>query len=200
LSDSDKEFEGLLITLTGPSSSGKSTIARKLVEYIENIALSVSTTTRSPRKGEVEGREYFYVSEEEFQGRVEAGEFLEHAQYGNNRYGTELRNVVHAAKEGRDLVFDIEVQGVAQLKKLYPKQTRCIFVFPVSFEELEMRLRRRGTESEEQIARRLEIARQEIEVLESEGFSDFRVVNDSLDRAVEEVVGIVRGERKALGG
>jgi guanylate kinase len=198
LSSSPKEFNGLLITLTGPTASGKSSIAKRLSDHLDNISLSVSTTTRQPRKGEVDGREYFYVDDQEFEKRVNEGQFLEHANYGKNRYGTELKNISLAEEKANDLVFDIEVQGVEQLKSLYPKQTRCIFVFPVSFEEIEKRLRRRGSESEEQISRRLEIARKEVEVLESEGFSDHKVINDSLDRAVEEVVQIIKYERESL--
>ena len=157
--------------------------------------LSISSTTRPPRGSEREGIEYYFISGDEFKRRVAAGDFLEHAQYGDNRYGTERRNLENAKNSGRDLVLDIEVQGVEQLKKLSGVQVITIFVMPPSFKILSERLAARGTENQEKIATRLKIAEQEIKKLSSPKFSDYLLLNDSFDKSIENARSIIRAER-----
>ena len=146
----------------------------------------------------VEGEDYFFVSEEEFKKRVADDCFIEHVVFSSNHYGTEKRNIDLAIEKGCDLLLDIDVQGVEQLKQLYPKRLVCIFVFPPSFDALVERLRARGTESEEQIESRLEIARKEIAKLREPSFSDYLVINDQLEASTSEVKSIVIAERNRL--
>lgn len=187
-----------MICIAGPTASGKSTICRALVPGIENIRLSISTTTRPPRRGEVDGVDYNFVSREEFAERVKRGAFIEHAEFSGNLYGTEYSNITRAEEQGFDLIFEIEVQGVQQLKARYGSRLRTIFVFPVSFEELERRLRARATDSEEQIQHRLKRAREEVALLSTPQFSDYLVVNDVLEHAVERARAIIVAERCRL--
>ena len=188
----------LLFTLTGPIASGKSTIAKQLAKTDPSLFLSISTTTRTPRKGEVDGEDYFFVSEEEFQEKIKSGEFLEYAEFCGNHYGTELRNIELAGSKGKDLLLDIEVQGVEQLKLKHGENLICVFVFPVSFAEMKSRLVTRGKDSEEQIAKRLKRAEQEVEVLKDKDFSDYFLLNDKLELAVEQARTIVTAERLRL--
>lgn len=189
----------ILFCFCGPAASGKSTICRTLCRgELEGLMLSVSTTTRAPRGSEKEAQEYFFVSEEEFVKRVDSGQFIEHARFGSALYGTERRNIESAQAGGCDLLLDIDVQGVRQLKANFPGQVVVIFVFPPSLEELKERFRSRGTEGEARIAERLEIAKSEIAVLAQPDFSDFLLVNDSLSSAVERAKGIIVAERQRL--
>jgi guanylate kinase len=163
-----------------------------LVSGDAGLGLSVSHTTRSPRPGERDGVDYHFVSRQEFERRVSEGAFLEHAEYRGNLYGTSLAAVEGPLAAGRDLLLEIEVQGARQLRSRLP-EARLVFLLPPSRKELERRLRSRGTESEEVIARRLEAASQEL----AEVFRyDYAVVNDDLDAAVRRVLEIVRGERE----
>jgi len=162
------------------------------------MLLSISTTTRAPRAGEVDGRDYYFVSGAEFQQRLAAGRFIEHADFGGERYGTELTNIERAQKESKDLLLDIEVQGVRQLKQLFPGRVVTTFVFPPSFTELEARLRARASENEEQIAVRLKTARGEVAILKDPLFSDFIVVNDQLEAALALSKSIVAASRALL--
>lgn len=187
--------EPILFVFCGPTASGKSTICQRLLQGDGNLLSSISTTTRKPRENEVEGVHYFFVDEEEFADRVDAGCFLEHAKYGGNCYGTELRNIELAKAQGKDLVLDIEVQGVEQLKELHPNQLVTTFIFPPSFSVLVDRLRERRTEDEASIQRRLLIARVELARLTSPGFSDYLLINDDLDTSVLQAQAIVQAER-----
>ena len=188
----------ILFCFCGPTASGKSTISRRLVKSINTLGLSISTTTRAPRPGEQDGVEYFFVSNDEFEARVKAGRFIEHANFNEKRYGTEFTNIENAAKRGDDLLLDIEVQGVQILKQKYPGDVVTVFVFPPTFMALEARVRARGAENEQQIAQRLTIARKEIEILRDPKFSDFLLINDELDRAVLEATSIITSERQRL--
>jgi len=190
-----KAREAILFCFCGPAASGKSTICRELLALDEKLRLSISTTTRAPRGEEVDGEDYFFVTPAEFQKRISAGKFLEHAVFNEKHYGTEIANLEQAEAEGSDLLLDIDVQGAESLKKLYPGRTVVIFVFPPSFSVLEERFRSRGTEDEAKIQARLKIAQQEIEKLRSPGFSDYYLENDDLRNALKNAQAITAAER-----
>ncbi len=179
-----------LLVLSSPSGGGKSTIARKLVQGRDDVAFSVSATTRSMRAGEEDGKDYHFLSDEEFDRRIESGEFLEWANYGGRRYGTLASEVRRIFEEGSNAVLDIEVQGARQVRREFPDAV-TVFLLPPSGAELAARLRGRETENDEQIARRLTQAQQEL-LAASE--YDYVVVNDDLVSAVEQVAAIVEAE------
>ena len=184
--------KGLLIVYTGASGVGKGTIMKKLLEKNPNLRLSVSATTREPREGEQHGREYFFVSREDFDRLIDEDGFLEHAEYVGNKYGTPKEAVFRMLDEGLDVILEIEVKGFLQVKEAYPECV-TIFIAPPSFEELQARLRGRGTETDEVIAERLKTAEQEVQ---SSSLFDYVVVNDDIDRAADEVLSII-ADRKA---
>jgi len=175
----------MLVVISGPSGVGKTTVVERLAQ-VHSFHFSVSVTTRDPRPGEVEGEDYEFVSEEEFQRRVENDEFLEWAAYSDRRYGTPRRQLEERLASGLDVVLDIEVQGAGQVKAAMPESV-MIFVVPPSLSELEERLRGRGDTDD--FERRLGIARTEIDV--GSALADHVVINDDLERVVSEVVGIL---------
>lgn len=180
-----------VLIVSGPSGSGKSTLVQKLLELPWTM-LSISVTTRKPRPSEVPGKWYDFVSEEEFQRRVQRGELLEHAiVFGKNNYGTPRKWLDKAAAEGKTLVLEIDVQGAAQVMQKLP-YAASIFILPPSWRELEKRIRARGQDSEDEIRRRLQRAREEIE--QFAGYN-YVVVNDDLDRAGREVQAIAIAAR-----
>jgi guanylate kinase len=182
---------GILLILSAPSGAGKTTLSRQLLSEMPDMQLSVSYTTRKPRRGEVEGRDYFFVSQEEFTRLHRTGMFAEWAQVHEFFYGTPRMPLEKALTHGTDLLLDIDVQGARQLKAMY-QEAVSVFVLPPSWAELEDRLRRRSTESEEVIARRLRRAREEAK----EFFSyDYWIINDRVDQAVALLQGIVVAER-----
>jgi guanylate kinase len=183
--------EPLVLIVSGPSGSGKSTLVEKILE-LPGTMLSVSCTTRQPRKTETNGKWYNFVTESEFQQMVARGEFLEYAQvFGKNWYGTPKKWLDQAQVQGKDLVLEIDVQGALQVKQKLPGAV-AIFVLPPSRAELERRIRARGQDSEDEIERRLERARQEMLNYSS---YDFAVINDDLRRASDDVQAIARGSR-----
>ncbi len=183
--------EPLVLIVSGPSGSGKSTLVEKILE-LPGTLLSVSCTTRPPRKTESSGKWYNFVSEEEFRRMVERGEFLEYARvFGRYSYGTPRKWLDEARARGVDLVLEIDVQGAAQVKQKLPSAI-AIFILPPSRQDLEKRIRARGQDSEEEIARRLERARQELERYRE---YDYVVINDDLGRAGHEVQAIALGSR-----
>ena len=184
--------KGLLIVYTGASGVGKGTIMKELLRKNPNLRLSVSATTRAPREGEANGREYYFVTHERFDELIAEDGFLEYAEYVGNKYGTPKEPVFRMLDEGLDVILEIEVKGFLQVKEACPDCV-TIFIAPPSFEILQERLRGRGTESEEVIEQRLKTAEQE---LQSQNLFDHVVVNDDLDRAVEEVLSII-ADRKA---
>ncbi len=194
----DQTHTPLLFCFAGPGGSGKSTICSKLVEQDDSLMPSVSTTTRAPRDGEVDGVHYHFVSREEFEKRIAAGRFLEHAIFGENRYGTEKINVEAAAEKRMDCILDIEVQGVDQVRTLFPQQTVVAFVFPPTFSVLAERMRGRGTDDEARIAQRIELAEQEVARLRQPTFSDYLLLNDKLDDAVAMARSLIAAERMRL--
>jgi guanylate kinase len=183
--------EPLVLIVSGPSGSGKSTLVEKILQ-LPGTMLSVSCTTRHPRSTESEGQWYNFVTESEFQHMVERGEFLEYAQvFGKNWYGTPRKSVDDALARGKDLVLEIDVQGALQVKQKLPGAV-ALFILPPSRHELERRIRARGQDSEDEIRRRLERARQEMLNYSS---YDFAVINDDLERAGREAQAIALGSR-----
>ena len=183
--------EPLVLIISGPSGSGKSTIVRRILQ-LPGTLLSVSCTTRAPRKTESDGKWYNFVSEDEFQQMVARGEFLEYAQvFGKNWYGTPRKWLDEAAAQEKDLVLEIDVQGALQVKQKLPGSV-SMFVLPPSRAELERRIRARGQDSEDEIGRRLERARQEMLSYSS---YDFAIINDDLERAGKEAQAIAMGSR-----
>jgi guanylate kinase len=185
------QADPLVLIVSGPSGSGKSTLVEKILE-VPGTLLSVSCTTRSPRKTESDGKWYNFVTEAEFQQMVERGEFLEYAQvFGKNWYGTPSKWLEEAQTNKKDLVLEIDVQGALQVKQKLPGAV-AVFVLPPSRAELERRIRARGQDSEDEIHRRLERARQEMLNYSS---YDFAIINDDLERAGREVQAIALGSR-----
>ena len=170
--------------ITGPSGVGKGTLIRGLLERVPGLQLAVSATTRAPRPGEVNGVDYHFLSEEDFDRRVAAGEFVEHAVYAGNRYGT-LRSELE--RPARGIVLEIDVQGARQVRETLP-EARRIFIEPPSFEDLAARLKRRASDSPDQIERRLAAAREELAAREQ---FPHRIVNDDLERALVELTDLV---------
>lgn len=183
---------GIVFVISGPSGVGKSSILREALRRDEGLRFSVSHTTRAPRQGEIDGRDYYFVDEAEFQQLVAADGFLEHAEYQGHRYGTSRASVEGPTSRGVDLILEVEVQGAAQLRERLPDAVSIFALPPSSLEQLEDRLRTRGSDDEEVIRKRLEIARQEI--LHAENYR-YIVVNDQLSRAVEDLLDIVRSAR-----
>ena len=178
-----------LVVLAGPTAVGKGTVASHIKEHHPEILLSVSATTRTPRPGEVDGEHYFFVDDAEFDRMIEAGELLEHATVHNaHRYGTPRRPIEEALAQGRTVLLEIDLQGARQVREADPSAT-LVFLLPPSWDELVQRLVGRGTEDAAERARRLRTAKVE---LASQGEFDYRVVNDDVARAAEEVASLAR--------
>lgn len=183
--------KGLLIVVSGPSGSGKGTVLSKVFAGNQKMFYSVSATTRAPRPGEVNGKHYYFLSREEFEQKIREGGMLEYACYCGNYYGTPRAAVEEKCNAGFDVVLEIEVQGAMQVKKACPDCV-TIFIAPPSAEELERRLRGRGTESDEAIRKRLETAENEIKHAKE---YDYIVVNDDVETAAGKINSIVAAEK-----
>lgn len=170
-----------MLVITGPSGVGKGTLIRRLLDEVPGSELSVSATTRVPRDGEVNGRDYHFLGDDEFGERVDAGEFVEHAEYAGNRYGT-LRSELQ--RPASLIVLEIDLQGARQVRRTMPDATQ-VFIAPPDFAELERRLVRRGAETPDQIARRLAVARDELAAREE---FRFQIVNDDAEAAARELI------------
>ena len=175
--------KGLLIVISGFSGAGKGTLMKKMIENYDQYALSISMTTRAPREGEVDGREYFFVAREQFEDKIREGGFIEHAQYCGNYYGTPKDYVEEQLTAGKDVILEIEIQGARKIKEQFPDAI-LLFVMPPSIAVLYQRLIGRGTETEEIIIERLQRA-----VEESVGIEeyDYLIVNDDLDTCLKEL-------------
>ena len=183
--------KGLLIVLSGPSGVGKGTVREALFKIPgHDLVYSVSMTTRKPREGEVDGREYFFVTEEEFKKNIEEGKMLEYAKFVGNYYGTPLDEVNKQLNKGNEVVLEIEVQGALQVRE---KMHDAVFIFiaPPSIDALYKRLKKRGTDSEEIIKERIEKAQKEIKLAYK---YDYIVVNDTVENAADRIMAIIRAE------
>ena len=177
-----------LIIITGPSGVGKGTVVKELLDRNKDIWLSISATTRNPRVGEKDGLNYYFISEERFKDMIDKKEFLEWAQFAGNYYGTPLSTVNEKIEKGFIVLLEIEVEGAKQIKEKFP-ESLSIFLLPPSKEELEKRIRNRGTEKEEAIDRRL--SRADYEIASSDEF-DFVLTNHDVDETVKEVSKIIK--------
>ena len=184
--------KGLLFIVSGFSGAGKGTIMKELLRRYDNYALSVSATTRKPRPGEEHGKDYFFISREEFEEMIRNDELIAYAMYGENYYGTPKKYVEEMMAAGKDVILEIEVQGAQKVKEKMP-ETERIFVTPPCAEELRRRLLGRGSESEEEIERRLSRAVDEAPYMPQ---YDYILVNDDLDRAVEELHALIGAAHK----
>lgn len=182
------------VIISGPSGVGKGTLIDRLFNAHPDVfALTVSHTTRPPRPGEVEGRNYYYVSREDFASLIAQDAMVEYTEFSGNYYGTSKQTVADQESKGRVVVLDIEMHGIQQIKANKSLDARCVFIKPPSFEELEQRLRQRGTETEEEVQRRLRRAKYELDSADSAEVYDLVIVNDDLDRAFREVEKFVFG-------
>ena len=186
-----KTEKGILIVVSGPSGAGKSTVVFKAINGREDMCFSTSVTSRKPRPGEIDGREYFFIDRERFEKMVESDELLEHAVYVGNYYGTPRKFVEDKLDAGNSVFLDIEVQGARQVKEKKPDAV-MVFLIPPTLDELRKRLEKRGTESEETICNRLSRAREEYAEAD---FYDYIVVNDDPDIAAAELNAILLAEK-----
>ena len=189
-----KSKKGILIVVSGFSGAGKGTLMKRLMAEYDNYALSVSATTRSPREGEQDGREYFFKTNEEFEKMIADDELIEYARYVNHYYGTPKAYVEQQLEEGKDVILEIEIQGALLVKEKFP-ETLLMFVTPPSAEELKNRLINRGTETIEVINSRLARAKEESEGMEK---YDYLVINDDLETCVREMHGIIQAEHNRM--
>jgi guanylate kinase len=187
---------GLMLVLSSPSGAGKTTLSRRLLESDSQVAMSVSATTRRPRHGEVEGKDYFFVSPSMFAGMVEGAAFLEHALVFGNHYGTPKEPVMLALAKGQDVLFDIDWQGTQQLRQQAGDDLVSIFVLPPSHAELERRLRARAQDEEHVVQQRMARANNEISHWAE---YDYVVINDDLDAALGKIKTILAAERMKRG-
>ena len=180
--------KGILIVVSGFSGAGKGTLMKRLVQDYDNYALSISATTRSPRPGEEDGREYFFLQKEQFEQKIAENGLIEYARYCDNYYGTPRKYVEEQLAQGKDVILEIEIQGALKVKKQYP-DALLLFVMPPSATELRNRLVGRGTETPEVIEKRMHRAVEEAEGIEN---YEYLVVNDDLDTCVRQLHEIIK--------
>jgi len=188
----DVKRRGLMFVLSSPSGAGKTTLSRRLLETEDNLVISVSATTRPPREGEIDGRDYHFVSLEDFGLMINRDELLEHAKVFGNYYGTPSEPVETALSDGQDVLFDIDWQGTQQLEKNAQTDLVRVFLLPPSTSELERRLRRRAQDTEEEVVRRMAKASDEMSHWAE---YDYVVVNDDLDNSFRSIQAILHAER-----
>ena len=184
----------LLLVLSAPSGAGKTTLSQKLIKRLPGVSLSISHTTRDRRAGEVPGTDYHFVNQDQFASLKETGGFAECAKVHGAWYGTTASTICDTLAGGRDLLLDIDVQGAAQLKRNYPSAV-LIFILPPSWDELRKRLRDRGTEGEDRISVRMARAKEETNEIHR---YDYCIINDDVDRSLNELVAIVTAERRRV--
>ncbi len=183
--------KGTLIVISAPSGAGKGTVISKLLEKENNLWLSVSATSRTPRTNDKEGVTYYFYSKEEFENKIKEGYFLEYAEYAGNYYGTPKKFIEEKLNKGIDVILEIEIQGAMQIKKLIP-EALFIFIMPPTLEELKRRLVGRNTDSKEKIIERFKIAYKEINEVSK---YNYVVVNDEVDNAVSKIQAIIKAEK-----
>ena len=183
--------KGNLFIVTGPSGAGKGTVLGRLLPPMEQLQYSVSATTRAPREGEEDGVNYYFLNRNDFLNMVDRGEFLEYAEYVGNFYGTPAGPVDECLEKGVDVILEIEVQGALTVKSKRP-EAKLVFIIPPTFADLELRLRSRGSESDEVIAKRLEKAKEEYSMA---NHYDYIVCNGEVEQAVEELRSIIKAAR-----
>lgn len=181
--------KGKIVVISGPSGCGKGTVIKELLKIDSNLKLSVSMTTRAPRPGELNGREYYFVSQKEFENRIASGDLLEYTNYNGNYYGTPKTELTDFQNKGIDIILDIEIEGAENVRKAKLDNLTTIFLAPPSFEVLKQRLINRGTETQEVVEKRLLRAKEEL--LEKDKY-DYVVINDCLQTAVEEIYKIIK--------
>lgn len=182
---------GVLIVISGPSGAGKGTICKEILEKNNNIYLSVSATTRKPRQGEIDGVNYYFLTEEDFKNKVESNGFIEYANVHGNYYGTPKVNVEKMLDEGKDVILEIDIQGALKVKENFTEGV-FIFILPPSMDELKRRIIKRGSETEESLMTRFKNAYQEINYVSKYNYA---VVNDTLEIAVSKVESIIAAEK-----
>lgn len=183
--------KGVLLVVSAPAGCGKDTILEKVLERDKNIFYSVSATSRAMRPGEKDGVSYYFKTREEFEQMINSGELLEYTEYCGNYYGTPKKAVMDMLEQGKDVVLKIEIEGAANVKRIFPEAV-MVFILPPSMNELDRRLHKRGTEDEETIKKRLLTAKKELEAAEA---YDFAIVNGDLDEAVDSFMSVVKGQR-----
>ena len=190
-----KRKQGLLFVVSAPSGAGKTSLCLAITETLEKLTHSVSTTTRKPRSGEIDGRDYYFVSEKRFREMIEAGDFAEWAEVHSHLYGTSRRGLDVMVSKGRDVILDIDTQGAKQIKAKYATAV-FIFIMPPSLDILEERLRNRKSDNEDEIKRRMQRSREEIKEY---AMYDYLIINRDFDRALTELRSIVIAERCRVG-
>lgn len=183
--------KGLLIVVSGPSGAGKGTICKEILSRRDDLFVSISATTRDPRKGEVDGLNYFFTDRKEFEDMIERDEFIEHAEVYKNLYGTPKKYVLDKLQKGENCLLEIDIQGALQVKKKYPEGV-YIFILPPSMAELKNRIIGRGSETPESLERRFSSAYDEIEFVNQ---YDYYIINDDVKRAADVMEAIIDAER-----
>jgi len=187
----------MLIVISGPSGSGKGTIIKEVIKKISDLIYSVSYTTRPKREGEIEGKDYFFIGEDEFEKLIDEDFFIEWAKVYDYYYGTSKEFVIENLRDGKDVILEIEIQGAKKIREIYDKKNAVfIFIAPPDFKELERRImnRKRG-ETEEEIKKRMDFAKKEIE--ESKNY-DYIIINDNINKAVKKIINIINKERRKI--
>ena len=185
----DPKKKGKLLIFSAPSGTGKTTIIKELMKEFSELEFSISATTRNPRGNEKNGIEYFFLTKEDFQEKIKAEEFVEYKNVYENYYGTLKSYVDRSLKEGKNIIFDVDVQGALEIKKEYPDDSVMIFIYPPSIEDLKIRLEIRGTDSSEIIEKRLKYAKKELDQMDH---YDHKVKNERIDDAVDEISNILK--------
>ena len=192
----DMSEQGILVVVSGFSGAGKGTLIKAMLEKHHNYALSISATTRAPRQGEEDGREYFFVTREKFEEMIREGQLIEYARYVENYYGTPRQYVFQQMADGKDVILEIEIQGALKIKERFP-DALLLFVMPPSADELKRRLVGRGTETMEVIDQRLHRAAEEAEGMTS---YDYILINDKVEQCAQEMHGLIQAQHRRVSG
>lgn len=189
-----KKAKGLILVISAPAGAGKTTLCKRLLQSLPSFISSVSFTTRSPRRQEIEGVDYYFVSREEFEELIKKNAFVEWAEVHGHLYGTSKKFLEETIKAGKDVILEVDVKGGRKIKEKYP-QAILVFILPPSWEELEKRLHKRGTEDEKTIKKRLATAKEEIKYLP---YYDYFLVNDDINATTKKLLLIIEAERHKI--